>query len=84
MVWTTTKSATTFSRQKGTLLPSRVSGSHMGVDKNLNASNKLYKLPLWVNHSMKHILHRHEIKKLRAPKVNILKHVIGAKPASHA
>ncbi|CAM6033567.1 unnamed protein product [Sphagnum compactum] len=40
-----------------------------------------YELPLWVNHSMTHILRRHEIKELRAPKVNILKHVIGAKPA---
>ncbi|CAK9234980.1 unnamed protein product [Sphagnum troendelagicum] len=43
-----------------------------------------YELPLWVNHSMTHILHRHEIKELRAPKVNILKHVIGAKPALRA
>jgi hypothetical protein len=33
---------------------------------------------------MTHILHRHEIKELRAPKVNILKHVIGAKPALRA
>ncbi len=43
-----------------------------------------YELPLWVNHSMTHILHRHEIKELRAPKVNILKHVMGAKPALRA
>ncbi len=43
-----------------------------------------YELRLWVNHSMTHILHRHEIKELRAPKVNILKHVIGAKPALRA
>jgi hypothetical protein len=30
---------------------------------------------------MTHILHRHEIKELWAPKINIFKHVIGAKPA---
>jgi hypothetical protein len=43
-----------------------------------------YELPLWVNHSMTHILHRREIKELRAPKVNMLKNVIGAKPALRA
>ncbi len=40
-----------------------------------------YKVPLWVNDAMTHILHRRERKVLRAPDVNRLKHVIGAKPA---
>ncbi|KAH9555449.1 hypothetical protein CY35_08G114700 [Sphagnum magellanicum] len=40
-----------------------------------------YKVPLWVNHAMTHVLCKHEIKVLRAPDVNSLKHVIGAKPA---
>ncbi len=40
-----------------------------------------YKVPLWVNHAMTHVLRKHEIKVLRAPDVNSLKHVIGAKPA---
>jgi len=52
-----------------------------GSGQEPECNKQRYELPLWVNHSMTHILHRHEIKELRAPKVNILKHVIGAKLA---
>jgi hypothetical protein len=55
-----------------------------GSGQELECIKQRYELPLWVNHSMTHILHRHEIKELRAPKVNILKHVMGAKPALRA
>jgi hypothetical protein len=43
-----------------------------GSQQELECIKQRYELPLWVNHSMTHILHRHEIKELRAPKVNIL------------
>ncbi|KAH8955127.1 hypothetical protein BDL97_08G118600 [Sphagnum fallax] len=55
-----------------------------GSGKEPECIKQRYELPLWVNHSMTHILHRCEIKELRAPKVNMLKNVIGAKPALHA
>ncbi len=43
-----------------------------------------YEVPLWVNHAMTHILHRHQITKLEAPGVKRLEHVIEAHPASYS
>ncbi len=72
-----------FKTQRDIISIERLSQSH-GNGQEPECFKQGYELPLWVNHSMTHMLHRHEIKELRAPKVNILKHVIGAKPASRA
>ncbi|CAM6024725.1 unnamed protein product [Sphagnum balticum] len=55
--------------------------SHRKGKKHPQCIQQRYKVPLWVNHAMTHVLRKHEIKVLRAPDVNSLKHVIGVKPA---
>jgi hypothetical protein len=53
-----------------------------GIGQEPQCIQQWYKVPLWVNHAMTHILHRHKITKLEAPGVKTLEHVIEAKPAS--
>jgi hypothetical protein len=53
-----------------------------GIGQEPPCIQQWYKVPLWVNHAMTHILHRHKITKLEAPGVKTLEHVIEAKPAS--
>jgi len=53
-----------------------------GIGQEPQCIRQWYKVPLWVNHAMTHILHRHKITKLEAPGVKRLEHVIEANPAS--
>lgn len=53
-----------------------------GIGQEPQCIQQWYKVPLWVNHAMTHILHRHKITKLEAPGVKRLEHVIEANPAS--
>jgi hypothetical protein len=72
-----------FKTQRDIISIEQLRQSH-GNGQELECIKQQYELPLWVNHSMTHILHMHEIKELRALKINILKHVIGAKPTLRA
>jgi hypothetical protein len=53
-----------------------------GIGQEPQCIQQWYKVPLWVNHAMTHILHRHKITILEAPGVKRLEHVIEANPAS--
>ncbi len=55
-----------------------------GIGQEPQCIRQWYKVPLWVNHAMTHILHRHKVTKLEAPGVKRLEHVIEANPASYS
>jgi hypothetical protein len=55
-----------------------------GIGQEPQCIRQWYEVPLWVNHAMTHILHRHKITKLEAPGVKRLEHVIEAHPASYS